>query len=133
MKPRGILPAIAGLVVVLLGLIWFAGTRTPACTLALTVRVSPLELEFAGDPVSVAACHGAGCTPAPLTRNDDGGWQLPAGDRTAPNSGPTSSSPTTVTVTAGYPEGHTTTQTLPVDVVNPEACGSESYLRVRVP
>ncbi|MCX2746878.1 hypothetical protein OOZ51_03500 [Arthrobacter sp. MI7-26] len=36
-----------------------------------------MELVFAHEPTSVAACFGEGCTPAPVTRNPDGRWLVP--------------------------------------------------------
>lgn len=139
MKPRGILLAIGALTVVLVGLIWFAGTRTPACTMELETALPPIELEFAGEPVSVAACMDAACTPLPLSRKDDGGWQLPQELRVMTGAAKEAAAARTVTVTASYREGHTTTQTLPLTLKKqPEilGCGESrtvEFLPVQVP
>lgn len=139
MKPRGILLAIVGLAVVLLGVMGLAMAQPRACTAELKTALLPITLEFAGEPVSVAACMDAGCTPRPLSRKDDGAWQLPQELRVT--SGPATEPPAarTVTVTASYREGHTTTQTLPLTLKEqPEipGCGGTrtvEFLPVRVP
>ncbi len=50
------------------------GTVCPASGYAYTGDV---ELGFASEPKTVAACFGENCTPAPVTKSPDGKWLVP--------------------------------------------------------
>jgi hypothetical protein len=143
MKPRGILLAIGALAVALVGLIWFAGTRTPACTLIMQVSMAPIELDFQGSPKSVKACFGEGCTPETVLRSDDGKWRVP---QAKPYQQPEKATPVAgdgirrIVVQASYPEGHTTMQLLPIETKRADSSwlgapcpGPVEFLPVQVP
>ena len=78
MKLRGLLLILFGVLAVVLALAVFVrggvSTVCPAVGYAYTGEV---ELVFAHEPTSVAACFGEGCTPTPVTRNPDARWLVP--------------------------------------------------------
>ncbi|MDP9887715.1 hypothetical protein J2X98_001293 [Pseudarthrobacter enclensis] len=78
MKLPGPLLIVLGVLAVVLALVVFvrggAGTVCPATGYTYTGDV---ELVFAHEPTSVAACFGEGCTPVPVSRNPEGMWPVP--------------------------------------------------------
>lgn len=48
-----------------------------ACPAVGYVYVGDVELEFASEPDSVAACFGSECNPQPVMRSADGKWTVP--------------------------------------------------------
>jgi hypothetical protein len=80
MKARGILLAAAGVCAGLVALALLLGPATSptgVCPAIGYAYVGDVELVFAQEPASLAACFGDGCTPEPVTKNADGRWLVP--------------------------------------------------------
>ncbi|GAA3318123.1 hypothetical protein [Arthrobacter ramosus] len=78
MKFRGLLLIVLGVQAVVLALAVFSrGGVSTICPAVGHAYTGDVELVFAHEPTSVAACFGEGCTPAPATGNPDGGWLVP--------------------------------------------------------
>ena len=80
MKPRRLVPVASGARAAIVALaLLFSQTpaRTWACPAIGYAYLGDVELVFSPEPASVAACFGEGCTPAPVTKNQDGRWLVP--------------------------------------------------------
>ena len=78
MKLRGLLLIVLGVLAVVLALaVFIRGGVSTICPAVGHAYTGDVELVFAHEPTSVAACFGEGCTPAPVTRNPDGRWLVP--------------------------------------------------------
>jgi hypothetical protein len=66
-----------GMLTVVLTVAVIRGSGSTACPATGYAYTGDVELVFPQEPVSVAACFGEGCTPAPVTRSTDGRWLVP--------------------------------------------------------
>jgi hypothetical protein len=112
MKRRGIFLIMLGmLTAVLTAAVMgprFDRVVCPATGYAFT---GPVELVFAHEPASVAACLGEGCTPAPVAKSADGRWLVP---QSAPYLAPTANA-ISVHLDAVDASDARVTRTLPVE------------------
>jgi len=78
MKRRGLLLVVSGLLLSVLGAVLLSrGSEVTVCPANGYAYVGDVELVFAHEPASVAACFGEGCTPAPVVKSPDGRWLVP--------------------------------------------------------
>ncbi|WP_432394770.1 hypothetical protein ACRQ5B_13785 [Pseudarthrobacter sp. L19] len=78
MKTRRILLiALGTLAVVVAAVVFVRGGSKTACPAIGYAYTGDVELMFSREPASVAACFGSGCTPAPVSRSEDGRWLVP--------------------------------------------------------
>src|SRR6478609_11545858 len=78
MKVRGLLLIVLGVLAGGLALVVFVrGGVSTVCPANGYAYVGDVELVFAHEPASVAACFGEGCTPAPVVKSPDGRWLVP--------------------------------------------------------
>lgn len=78
MKRRGLLLIMLGmLIAVLTAAVMSPGSGSIVCPATGYAYTGAVELVFAKEPASVAACLGEGCTPAPVTKGTDGRWLVP--------------------------------------------------------
>jgi hypothetical protein len=78
MKLRGLLLIVFGVLAVVLALVVVVrGGVSTICPAVGYAYTGDVELVFADEPTSVAACFGEGCLPAPVSRNPDGRWLVP--------------------------------------------------------
>ncbi|MFF2031567.1 hypothetical protein [Arthrobacter sp. NPDC058192] len=78
MKRRRLFLIMFGMLIVVLTVnVVSRGSGSTACPATGYGYTGDVELVFAQEPASVAACFGEGCTPAPVTRSADGRWLVP--------------------------------------------------------
>jgi hypothetical protein len=139
MKPRGILLiALAALAAVLALALLFVRTpgRSGVCPAMGYAYVGDAELMFSTQPVSVAACVGDGCKPAPVTQGKDGRWLVP---QSAPYLAPPVSV-TSIYVEAAAASGARIARDLPIETEStgeypfgPDCGGPFRFKPVHVP
>jgi hypothetical protein len=112
------------------------GSATTACPATGYAFTGDVEMVFAREPASVAACLGEGCTPAPVTRSADGRWLVP---QSAPYLDP-AVSVTSVSVNAVNTSGARLDRSLPIETEStgehpdgPECGGPFRFKPVKVP
>jgi hypothetical protein len=66
-----------GMLAVLIALVVVGVRPGLACPAVAYVDLGDVELEFASEPDSVAACFADDCSPRPVQRSDDGKWRVP--------------------------------------------------------
>lgn len=124
MKPRGLFLAAAAVgAALVVALLLDPGIRpTRACPAVGYAYVGHVELVFAEEPASVAACFGDGCIPATVAQDPGGKWLVP-------QSRPYLIPPVSVTsvyVEASPPLGAPIARTLPIET---ESTGEYPYGR----
>jgi hypothetical protein len=78
MKRRGLLLIVSGLLLSVLGVVMLSrGSDSTVCPANGYAYVGDVELVFAHEPASVAACFGESCAPAPVVKSPDGRWLVP--------------------------------------------------------
>lgn len=78
MKLRGLLLIVLGALAVVLALaVFIRGGVSTICPAVGYPYRGDVELVFAQEPRSVAACFGEGCAPAKVTKSLDGRWLVP--------------------------------------------------------
>jgi len=137
MKLRGLLLIALGVLAVVVAVAVFVrGGVSTVCPAVGYAYTGDVELVFAHEPTSVAACFGEGCTPASVIRNPDGRWLVPqAGPYLAPPV-----SVTSVFVDAVDSSGVRVARVLPIETEptgehpdGPECGGPVRFMPVQVP
>ncbi|MBV1778459.1 hypothetical protein KRR55_04925 [Paeniglutamicibacter sp. ABSL32-1] len=67
----------AGLLAVFITVVLAVVKPGAACPAVAYVDVGDVEIEFAAEPYSVAACFGIECSPQPVARSAEGKWAVP--------------------------------------------------------